>query len=169
MAWHVVRVVVVGSLDGLVYGVDRCSGEVLWSFDSGGPLVSSSTPAVLPALDGSLYSVDQTGRLEVDLGQSMPRHPECLHVKHSPTSSYRLRYVFVGTLPVYQMPTQRLPFHVPDIVQASPFFGARGVEFHASKATARWGVDAVTGRVVVAFHSVYNPLEVGPHLPRRRV
>ncbi|TDH70650.1 hypothetical protein CCR75_007165 [Bremia lactucae] len=35
-------VVVAGGLDGRVYAVDAWSGEVLWSFDSGGPMVDSS-------------------------------------------------------------------------------------------------------------------------------
>ncbi|GMF55976.1 unnamed protein product [Phytophthora fragariaefolia] len=35
-------VVVAGGLDGRVYAVNAWSGEVLWSFDSGGPMVDSS-------------------------------------------------------------------------------------------------------------------------------
>ncbi|ETM00255.1 PEK protein kinase [Phytophthora nicotianae] len=54
-------VVVAGGLDGRVYAVNAWSGEVLWSFDSGGPMVDSSqclsvSPATTPSMPPNYHS-----------------------------------------------------------------------------------------------------------------
>lgn len=67
----------VGQLDGVLKGIDTATGETIWQFDSGSPLVSSHTPDALsrghvgaptffPGADGGLYHYNQgEGKLEV--------------------------------------------------------------------------------------------------------
>ncbi|KAG3089846.1 hypothetical protein PI125_g17881 [Phytophthora idaei] len=60
-------VVVAGGLDGRVYAVDAWSGEVLWSFDSGGPMVDSSqclsvNPATPSSMQPNYHSTDARPR-----------------------------------------------------------------------------------------------------------
>lgn len=67
---------IVSLLDGRVVAVDPSSGNILWTFDSGSPLLSvqqseASPPGVhiFPGVDGGLYAyhgVDsETAKLEV--------------------------------------------------------------------------------------------------------
>ncbi|KAK1928856.1 Eukaryotic translation initiation factor 2-alpha kinase 1 [Phytophthora citrophthora] len=67
-------VVVAGGLDGRVYAVNAWSGEVLWSFDSGGPMVDSSkclgvNPATSPEMPPNYHSasVRPRERAEADV------------------------------------------------------------------------------------------------------
>lgn len=67
-------VVVAGGLDGRVYAVNAWSGEVLWSFDSGGPMVDSSqclgvNPATSPDMPPNYHSASARAheRAEVDV------------------------------------------------------------------------------------------------------
>jgi outer membrane protein assembly factor BamB len=67
----------VGQLDGVLKGIDTATGETIWQFDSGSPLVSAHTPDSLsrgrvnaptffPGADGGLYHYNQgEGKLEV--------------------------------------------------------------------------------------------------------
>ncbi|KAG4047014.1 hypothetical protein PC123_g17618 [Phytophthora cactorum] len=60
-------VVVAGGLDGRVYAVNAWSGEVLWSFDSGGPMVDSSqclsvNPATPSSMQPNYHSADARPR-----------------------------------------------------------------------------------------------------------
>lgn len=67
----------VGQLDGVLKGIDAVTGEMIWQFDSGSPLVSSHTPDALsrghvssptffPGADGGLYHYNgDEGKLEV--------------------------------------------------------------------------------------------------------
>jgi outer membrane protein assembly factor BamB len=55
---------IVGTIDGVLHAIDMNEGRVLWSFDSGSPLVScanhQSVEKLIPSsLDGSLYSFDR--------------------------------------------------------------------------------------------------------------
>jgi hypothetical protein len=70
---------IVTLLDGVVVGVDRDAGRVLWTFDSGAPLVSAKQSPqgsgfnVFPGVDGGLYayhgvSKHRTPGLEVRAG-----------------------------------------------------------------------------------------------------
>ena len=57
-------------LDGHVVALNPASGQVLWTFDSGAPLVSAKqTPGlnVFPGADGGLYAYHGMRR-EVDAG-----------------------------------------------------------------------------------------------------
>lgn len=74
----------VGQLDGVLKGIDTATGETIWQFDSGSPLVSSHTPDALskghnsaptffPGADGGLYHYNQgEGKLEVRTAASCP-------------------------------------------------------------------------------------------------
>lgn len=61
----------VGRIDGRVSALDENSGEILWTFDSGSPLITtsqdlSSEAQVFPGIDGSLYVLhDNSPKLEV--------------------------------------------------------------------------------------------------------
>ena len=60
---HEQSVIVVGTLDGTVYGIDSDTGDKIWSATTGGPLFSSShahgpdgqVTLIIPGLDGSIY------------------------------------------------------------------------------------------------------------------
>lgn len=62
-------VIVVGTLDGTVYGLDAASGDRRWSVTTGGPLFSASHArgpdgdiTLIPGLDGSIYvDIDGSG------------------------------------------------------------------------------------------------------------
>uniref|UniRef100_H3GCS4 non-specific serine/threonine protein kinase n=1 Tax=Phytophthora ramorum TaxID=164328 RepID=H3GCS4_PHYRM len=73
-------VVVAGGLDGRVYAVNAWSGEVLWSFDSGGPMVDSSqclraTPREMPpnyhSRERAEADVDVDGNVHVASGEEV--------------------------------------------------------------------------------------------------
>ncbi|GMF29314.1 unnamed protein product [Phytophthora lilii] len=64
-------VVVAGGLDGRVYAVNAWSGEVLWSFDSGGPMVDSSQclgvdPSTRPEMPPKYHSAAARPRQRVE-------------------------------------------------------------------------------------------------------
>ena len=73
-------VLLVGKLDGTLTALELQTGQVLWSFDSGAPLVSSGkglsagssiVPHVFPGADGTLYRVQRGGvgaKIEVRSG-----------------------------------------------------------------------------------------------------
>jgi len=62
----------VGKIDGSISSVDAENGNILWTFDSGSPLISSSRGPdskiqVFPGIDGSVYVLedDRSPQLEV--------------------------------------------------------------------------------------------------------
>jgi outer membrane protein assembly factor BamB len=58
--------IIVGTLDGNIYNLNEKTGEVVWAFDTGGPIVSSDGKnSVISALDGSIYILDKLGKVEV--------------------------------------------------------------------------------------------------------
>lgn len=73
-------VVVAGGLDGRVYAVNAWSGEVLWSFDSGGPMVDSShcvavnsamTPDMPPNYHSATENPPEQAEADVDVDGSV--------------------------------------------------------------------------------------------------
>lgn len=66
-------VVVVGNLDGTISALDSDTGQHLWLFDSGSPLVSSGFShgsegqQVFPGVDGSLYVIKNSGDLKIEV------------------------------------------------------------------------------------------------------
>ena len=69
-------VLVVGTLDGLVHALNFSSGETIWSFNSGGRLVTSSTllgaqpslahPVVVSGLDGTIFVFGEEEPLQLE-------------------------------------------------------------------------------------------------------
>ncbi|GMH33163.1 hypothetical protein BSKO_00997 [Bryopsis sp. KO-2023] len=67
-------ILLVGKLDGTVSALDSDTGHILWSFDSGAPLVSSRTSEdpefpphqVFPGADGSLYLIRNREGLKIE-------------------------------------------------------------------------------------------------------
>lgn len=62
----------VGKIDGSISALDEDSGKILWTFDSGSPLISTSQDAtsevqVFPGIDGSIYVLhdEKSPKLEV--------------------------------------------------------------------------------------------------------
>eukprot|EP01125_Pyxidicula_operculata_P003132 TRINITY_DN1338_c3_g2_i1.p1 TRINITY_DN1338_c3_g2~~TRINITY_DN1338_c3_g2_i1.p1 ORF type:complete len:1112 (-),score=237.63 TRINITY_DN1338_c3_g2_i1:92-3427(-) len=82
---------IVGTLDGTVYGLNPNTGGIQWSFSSGKSLSSSSHPPIIPSVDGSLYF------FTVDGLQRYPQKVEEI-VNHSPFSfSEDASVIFVGS------------------------------------------------------------------------
>jgi hypothetical protein len=92
------EMVLVGTVDGMLHGVAAETGEVLWHFHTGSPLLSSHThPSVerlIPSVDGSLYLLDsERGRLErvgLDIQELVQRAPT-LTPEHAWTGSKTAR------------------------------------------------------------------------------
>jgi outer membrane protein assembly factor BamB len=68
------KLLLVGLLGGILHAVDPDSGESIWEFDSGSPMVSAhspdtligSAPTFFPGADGALYHYNKEARhLEV--------------------------------------------------------------------------------------------------------
>jgi outer membrane protein assembly factor BamB len=58
--------VIVGTLDGNIYNLNKKTGEIIWTLNTGGPVVSSDGKnSVISALDGSIYILDKLGKVEV--------------------------------------------------------------------------------------------------------
>ncbi len=80
---HGADVVLVGTVDGFLHAVAAATGEVLWQFHTGSPLLSSHThPSVerlIPSIDGSLFLFDsERGKLErvgIDIQELVQRAP----------------------------------------------------------------------------------------------
>ena len=67
---------VVGTLDGTVYGVDDRTGEILWECFTGSDIISSSgVIQIVPSLDGTLYHITNFGILEVCATHIIPTTP----------------------------------------------------------------------------------------------
>lgn len=89
-------------LDGTVVAVDRTAGRVLWTFDSGAPLVSAKqSPAssgfnVFPGADGGLYAYHGASErgaagLEVRVGAGNSADQAARRVTTSPGAVRPLR------------------------------------------------------------------------------
>jgi hypothetical protein len=58
--------VIVGTLDGKMYCLNKSNGEVLFSVDTGGPLIKKDkNTKFIPSIDGGIFSLDRNGKLEV--------------------------------------------------------------------------------------------------------
>mmetsp|Transcript_7719 Transcript_7719/g.21964 ORF Transcript_7719/g.21964 Transcript_7719/m.21964 type:complete len:1257 (+) Transcript_7719:192-3962(+) len=115
--------VIVGLLDGTVESLDIKTGQRLWRFNSGPPLVSSSasslqpnqhSPLIFPGADGSLYTYlrDET-----------------------------------------QQGIQKLQVTVPELVELSPSLTADDALLVGKKETTVYAVDRATGSYLKTFSS----------------
>jgi outer membrane protein assembly factor BamB len=55
------NVVVVITASGGIFGVDYDTGNIVWGYNTGNKLFSSSSPTVVPGLDGLIYFANEDG------------------------------------------------------------------------------------------------------------
>ncbi|KAK9823205.1 hypothetical protein WJX72_001091 [[Myrmecia] bisecta] len=114
----------VSLLDGSLAALDSETGEQLWRFDSGSPLVSASGTAskqqagrrphtIFPGADGALYSYHSDGALERGV--------------------------------------ERLPLSVPELVDGSPSMSRDGALVLGSRTSSVYILDSSTGKLVRAL------------------
>jgi hypothetical protein len=158
---------VVTLLDGAVVGVDREAGHVLWTFDSGKPLVSSKQSQgngfnVFPGADGGLYAYHgmtkaQGAGLEVRCGGggegqgaagrgSRPRARGRARLRGPANGAIALGPNARAPPRAPHPPWQRLPLSLPELVAAAPSLTADGSLIVGRRESRVFVLDRNTGQ-----------------------
>ncbi len=136
-------VLIVSLLDGRIVAVDPDGGNVLWSFDSGSPLVSvqqseASPPGVhiFPGVDGGLYAYHGLDANSARLEVFAPSHGDA-----------RAWTTAVGVTSHHHA-AQRLPITLPELVESSPSLTEDGSIIVGNRKSSVIMLDVATGRLV---------------------
>lgn len=152
----------VGLLDGRVVAVDASSGSVLWTFDSGAPMLSvqqsEGSPAgthIFPGVDGALYAYlgihGKKAKLEVrapcnvaawDVGGATVIVVQMCSL----TRGYNMKEPVSDPNLLPSACSQRLPITLPDLVDASPSLTDDGSLIVGQRMSSVFVLDAVSGQ-----------------------
>ncbi|KAG9302286.1 hypothetical protein G9A89_008777 [Geosiphon pyriformis] len=161
--------VLITTLDGDLHGVDRYSGQILWSLDgvAEGPLIKTSGRNSSDIQNNITNNVDENDASSKSQQEKSQKENEKENIVENSQLGKLQEEEDLGQVTYIVEPTndgilymfspktglQKFPFSIKQLVNLSPFRSVDGKVFVGSKSTKFFAVDPRTGKMLQSFDS----------------